>query len=242
MAFDPTSKGYKASSAKPLPVVLLLDVSGSMSGEKINALNSAVRQMLHEFKSFLCGEQEILTAAITFGENGAVLHMPYAKAADAEASWTDLSARGGTPLGAALRMAKDMIEDRSVTPSPCKTIHAILVSDGMPGDNWQPPLEAFINSGRSMKALRMAMAIGDDADENMLNQFIAGATDLNGNPIELFHADNAADITKFFKNVTQSVKTTSTSPAKPASKHGTSDRPGSVRPSSSGSFDDNGMD
>ena len=56
MAFDPTSKGYKASSAKPLPVVLLLDVSGSMSGEKINALNAAVRQMLQEFPKFAQGE------------------------------------------------------------------------------------------------------------------------------------------------------------------------------------------
>lgn len=241
MAFDPTSKGYKSSSAKPLPVVLLLDVSGSMSGEKINALNSAVRQMLHEFPKFAQGEQMILTAAITFGDE-VRLHMPYTKAADAASAWTDLDANGMTPLGTALRMAKDMIEDRSVTPSPCKTIHAILVSDGWPNDDWQGPMDAFINSGRSMKALRMAMAIGDDADENMLNQFIAGSTDLNGNPIELFHADNAADITKFFKNVTQSVKTTSTNPAKPSdSKHGTSNRPGNARQKPS-SVDDNGID
>ena len=240
MAFDPTSKGYKASSAKPLPVVLLLDVSSSMNTDgKIDALNAAVRQMLQEFPKFAQGEQMILTAAITFGDE-VRLHMPYTKAADAASAWTDLTASGMTPLGAALRMAKDMIEDRDFTPSPCKTVHAILVSDGWPNDDWQAPMDAFINSGRSMKALRMAMAIGDDADEDMLNQFIAGSTDINGKPIELFHADNAADITKFFKNVTQSVKTTSTSPAKPASKHSTSGRPGSVRPQASSS-DDDGM-
>lgn len=240
MAFDPTSKGYKASSAKPLPVVLLLDVSGSMSGYKIDTLNTAVRQMLQEFPKFAQGEQTILTAAITFGDE-VHLHMPYTKAADAASAWTDLTANGMTPLGTALRMAKDMIEDRSVTPSPCKTIHAILVSDGWPNDDWQQPMDAFINEGRSKKALRMAMAIGDDADEDMLNQFIGDSTDLNGNPIELFHADSAADITKFFKNVTQSVHTTSTTPAKAASQHGTSVRPASLRSSSSSSNDD-GMD
>ena len=239
MAFN--AQGYKVSSAKPLPVVLLLDVSGSMSGDKINALNAAVRQMLHEFKNFISGEQEILTAAITFGDE-VRLHMPYTKAADAASAWTDLTANGMTPLGVALRMAKDMIEDRSVTPSPCKTIHAILVSDGWPNDDWQASMDAFINSGRSMKALRMAMAIGDDADEDMLNQFIAGSTDINGNPIQLFHADNSADITKFFKNVTQSVQTTSTSPAKPASKHSTSGRPGSVRQQPSSNYYGDGMD
>ena len=82
----------------------------------------------------------------------------------------------------------------------------------------------------------------DDADEDMLNQFIAGSTDINGKPIELFHADSAADITKFFKNVTQSVQTTSTSPAKPASKHSTSGRPGSVRPQPSSNYYGDGMD
>ena len=232
MAFNPNNKGYKMSSAKPLPVVLLLDVSGSMSGDKINALNAAVRKMLQEFKSFMSGEQEILTAVITFGGEGAKLHMPYAKAADAESAWKDLEAYGGTPLGAALQMAKDMIEDKEFTPSPCKTIHAILVSDGMPGDNWKGPLDAFINDGRSKKALRMAMAIGDDADEDMLSQFIEGSTDLNGSPIQLFHADSSADITKFFKNVTQSVQVSSSSPAKQAS-----------RPQPSSSYnDDDSMD
>jgi uncharacterized protein with von Willebrand factor type A (vWA) domain len=35
--FDPTK--YTAPAAKPLPVILLLDVSGSMSGAKIQNLN-----------------------------------------------------------------------------------------------------------------------------------------------------------------------------------------------------------
>ena len=36
MAFNPAA--YKAPVAKKLPVVLLLDVSGSMGGDKINTL------------------------------------------------------------------------------------------------------------------------------------------------------------------------------------------------------------
>ncbi|HBW1732290.1 TPA: VWA domain-containing protein, partial [Klebsiella quasipneumoniae subsp. quasipneumoniae] len=41
--FDP--KKFTTPTARPLPVVLLLDVSGSMSGEKIDNLNKAVRDM-----------------------------------------------------------------------------------------------------------------------------------------------------------------------------------------------------
>lgn len=45
--FDPSK--FTAPKAKPLPVILLLDVSGSMSGEKIRNVNDAVRDMLDTF-------------------------------------------------------------------------------------------------------------------------------------------------------------------------------------------------
>lgn len=36
-------------TAKPLPVILLLDVSGSVRGKKIAALNKAVEEMIASF-------------------------------------------------------------------------------------------------------------------------------------------------------------------------------------------------
>ena len=42
--FDP--KEFATGKAKPLPVHLLLDVSGSMEGGKINELNEAVSEMI----------------------------------------------------------------------------------------------------------------------------------------------------------------------------------------------------
>ena len=52
--FDPSK--FTAPKAKPLPVVLLLDVSGSMSGEKIRNVNDAVRDMLDTFSDTENGE------------------------------------------------------------------------------------------------------------------------------------------------------------------------------------------
>ena len=48
----------------------------------------------------------------------------------------------------------------------------VLVSDGLPNDNWEQEFEAFKQSERAQKATRMAMAIGNDADETMLKEFI----------------------------------------------------------------------
>jgi uncharacterized protein YegL len=104
-----------------------------------------------------------------------------------------------TPLGTALQMAKEMIEDKDVVPSRAYRPTVVLVSDGGPNDAWEKPLNAFISDGRAAKCDRMAMAIGADADEVVLEKFIEGT------PNNLFYAENAKQLRDFFKFVTMSV-------------------------------------
>ncbi len=65
LAFDPSK--FTVAKAKPLPVILLLDVSLSMSGSKIESLNKAVAEMLESFRGSESSETEIDVAVITFG-------------------------------------------------------------------------------------------------------------------------------------------------------------------------------
>ena len=55
MAFNPNN--YKAPEAKKLPVILLLDVSGSMSGAKIDSLYDATIDMIETFAAAQAKEQ-----------------------------------------------------------------------------------------------------------------------------------------------------------------------------------------
>lgn len=192
--FDPAQ--FTVPAAKPLPVILLLDVSGSMHGAKIQNLNAAVRDMLEAFGGTENCEIEIHVAIITFGTE-VKLHQTLASAGDIK--WHDLSASGGTPLGIAFKMAKAMIEDRDVVPSRAYRPTVVLVSDGRPSDNWETQLMEFISDGRSAKCDRMAMAIGADADEVVLGKFIEGTKN------SLFYAENAKQLHDFFKFVTMSV-------------------------------------
>ena len=192
--FDPSK--FTAPKAKPLPVILLLDVSDSMSGDKIRNLNDAVRDMLNTFSDSENGETEIHVAIITFGAQ-VKLHQSLANASTIQ--WQDLSADGMTPLGAALQMAKAMIEDKDVVPSRAYRPTVVLVSDGKPNDSWEKPLNAFISDGRSAKCDRLAMAIGAAADEAVLGKFIEGTSN------QLFYAENAKQLRDFFKFVTMSV-------------------------------------
>ena len=196
MAFNPNN--YKPATAKHLPVVLLLDVSGSMSGPKIDNLYDATNEMIKVFSDAASKEKIIDIAIITFGES-VELHTPYTSVVDFKSrGLTPFLANGMTPLGTALRMAKDMIEDKETTPSNIYRPAVVLVSDGAPNDEWRGPLDNFKNNGRSSKCQRFAVAIGNDADDKMLKLFAEDDE-------HFFIAENASDIVDKFKQISMSV-------------------------------------
>lgn len=108
-------------------------------------------------------------------------------------------------MGLALRMAKDMLEDKSVIPSNGYRPAIVLVSDGEPNDDWQGPMQDFVSGGRSSKCERFAMAIGTTKDDPVLNQFLAGTKN------KVFLAEEASKIRDFFKFVTMTVSVRSRS-------------------------------
>lgn len=196
---------FAASKAKPLPIILLLDESGSMSGDKINKLNEAVYKMLGSFKKEETQASEFLVSIIGFGGmdngdgTGARIINPPTSATQLQ--FGGVSAMGMTPLGGALKLAKAIVEDKEQTPSRAYRPLVVLVTDGYPNDNWEQPFIDFVEYGRSAKCDRMALAVGGDADMGMLKRFVAGTGH------DVFTTDQADGIVKFFKFVTMSVVT-----------------------------------
>lgn len=174
----------------PVPVLFLLDCSSSMYGESINALNSAVRSLLDDFKREEARGTEYRVAAIQF-ETTARLLFDFKRAS--EIQWKDLEPDGGTDLGKALVLAKELIEDRTLTPSFTHKPTIVLISDGEPMWGWKEPMEKFISEGRSQKCNRISMGIGQGADVSVLNTFMKGT----GNT--LFTAEDASRISDFFR-------------------------------------------
>lgn len=189
------SAEHSNSSAKPMPVILLLDTSSSMSG-RMPALNTAVKKVIATLKKEESLGCEFLVSIITFGRKAKV-HTPPTPASLIH--WTDMQANGLTPLGEGIKLAKELIEDRERTPSRAWRPTVFLVSDGMPTDEWQGPFHDFVEDGRSGKCDRMAMAIGSGSHEEMLNKFIAGTTH------KLKTESEAEGIDDAFKYVTMSV-------------------------------------
>ena len=192
-------KEFTVNQARPLPVLLLLDSSGSMGEDgKIEVLNQAVTEMLSAFASEPDLRAAIYVAAISFSREVRA-HLPLLPAESARKSWRPLVADGGTPLGPTLAKLRAMLEDKAMIPSRAYRPTLVLISDGEPDDGWEMPLKQLLESERASKAARMAMAIGAGADIQMLKRF------LNSPEAKVFQGHQARDIHKFFKWVTMSV-------------------------------------
>lgn len=205
MSSDQFSR-FTVPTARPLPVIVLADVSGSMAeGGKIATLNTALREMLSLFVAEDGLRAEIHVAVVTFGDGGARLHQPLAPARTV--TWTDLVADGPTPMGAAFDLARSLVEDKAVVPSRAYRPTLILVTDGQPtdGDACTTALSALLQSERASKAHRLALGIGADADHAVLRAFLADPS------ARVFSAADARQITEFFRFASMSVASRSRS-------------------------------
>lgn len=192
-------KKFTVAKARALPVIILADTSGSMSVDgKISALNEAIQNMVSTFKQESARQAEIQVGLITFGGDKAEMHLPLAKASEIEAM-QPLDAIGRTPMGHAFELATKVLEDYELITSRDYRPVLILLSDGIPTDSWQAGLERLTTSERGQKASRFAMAIGVEANIDVLEAF--------NNDLEarVFKANEARDIHRFFRAVTMSV-------------------------------------
>ena len=179
-------------SDRKLPVLLLVDVSGSMSQHgKLAAQNESIAQMIDGFVEDTYTRGVIRLAVITFGGEAAELALEPADVGDLRWVPPDVAA-GRTPMGAALAMANDLLSDQRLTPENAYKPMIVLTSDGLPTDGWQGPFDELLNSRRGRQANRIAIAIGEDADETMLARFVS-------EDAQLLHAQEGKDIVEFFR-------------------------------------------
>jgi len=186
---------FVSNEGRALPVFLLLDCSGSMSGEKINTLNLAVKDMLDDFKGERLIDVNLQLCVITFGDVAKV-HQELANLNSFD--FEDLTASGMTPLGGALNLLSEIVNDKEKVSSKGYKPVIVLVSDGKPNDEWNKPLEDFLQGKRTSKCERWALGIGADADYGMLQKFLGSSEK------KVFDASAAREITQFFKLVTLS--------------------------------------
>lgn len=173
---------------QPLHLFLVLDCSGSMASDgKIQALNVAIRETLPHLSDVDQSNPHarVLVRAVRFS-TGASWHIREATPVD-QLEWEDLTAGGYTDLGAALELIVPLLATPPMEPNALPPA-IVLVSDGMPTDEFEPVLETLTATEWGRESLRVAVAIGREADRETLARFMDGAS-----PVAASNPEQLAD-------------------------------------------------
>ncbi|MGH2371706.1 MAG: vWA domain-containing protein [Chloroflexota bacterium] len=194
-------------ATRPLHFIWIADCSGSMGSDgKIQALNTAVREAIPHMQQVADENPNahVLVRAVTFS-SGAQWHLSQPTAV-ADFKWTDLSAGGTTDLGKALSMVAEQLKIPPMTDRALPPV-LVLISDGQPTDNFAKGLDALMAEPWGKKAVRVAIAIGDDADHDVLQKFI-------GHPeLQPLQANNPEALVRCIRWVSTAVLQAASSPA-----------------------------
>ncbi|RME57196.1 MAG: VWA domain-containing protein [Caldilineae bacterium] len=196
-----------ALASRPLHFIWIADCSGSMGQRgKIQALNNAIREAIPSMQQVAAENPnaQVLVRAVKFS-NGAQWHVAHPTPMD-QFRWEDLEADGVTDMGKALQLVADALHPSAMPPRALPPV-LVLISDGKPTDDYKAGLRALMEQPWGKKAVRIAIAIGDDADKDMLQRFM-------GHPeLEPLEAHNAESLVRYIKWVSTAVLQSASSPA-----------------------------
>jgi len=186
-----------ALAARPLQFIWLADCSGSMSGKKIEALNFGIREAIIPMREVAAENPnaKVLVRAIKFS-NGAQWHISQPTDIQ-DFKWNDLTADGLTDMGKALHLAADALKTSNMPERGLPPV-LVLLSDGQPTDDFAGGLKSLMKQPWGSKAVRIAIAIGDDADMECLQNFIGHP---ERKPIKVSHSADLAKMIKWASTV-----------------------------------------
>lgn len=158
---------------RTMTLFFVIDKSGSMFGNKIGAVNDAivnVLPMLDEI-SATNPDAEIKVAALEFSTGCNWLYDEPKLAS--EFRWQDVKADGLTSFGEACKELNAKLSRNGFMQAASGSYAPaiILLSDGGPTDEYVGGLEKLKANNWFKSAIKVAIAIGDDADKNVLTEF-----------------------------------------------------------------------
>lgn len=191
-----------AQTSRRLPVYILADRSGSMSGEPIVAVNQGMKMLKSDLENEPRAVESVWISVISFGGQERV-----------EVPLIDLlsfipptlNAEGSTPLGGALRLLNQAIDHDVILGSGQHTGDfkplIFIFTDGEPTDDWRTPASELKQRSQAKTANIIAIGCGSKVNVNTLKEITES--------VLLMANTGAGDFQRLMAWISQSVKTAS---------------------------------
>jgi uncharacterized protein YegL len=152
------------------PVILLLDTSGSMSGQPIQELNRGLAAFKQDVLKDSQASLSVEVAMITFGP---IVKLIQDFVTVDQFTPPTLEVDGITPMGAAIEYALDFLESRKQTYKDNGILYyrpwVFLITDGAPTDSWNSAAQRLRQAEAQSRLSFFAVGV-KGADMNILKQ------------------------------------------------------------------------
>jgi len=184
---------------RKLPVYLLVDTSGSMSGEPIQAVNNGVKMLIRALRK---NPQALETVKLGFIEYNSVAVETVPLTDLPQVKEPNFTASGGTSLGAGLDLLSSCLQRDVTKGDKLKEVKGdwkplvFHLTDGFPNDNWEDALARF-----DRKSVNFILSCGvPGADKSVL-------TKVSGGEDKVIELDSASEdeLSEYFQWVTASI-------------------------------------
>ena len=162
-------------SKRSLVLFFLIDTSGSMKGTKIGELNTAMEELIPEIRRVGEADTDVKIAVLNFSSGCSWMYTQPISIEDFE--WTRLTAGGITDMGAAFNELADKLSRNNFLNAPSLSFAPVifLMTDGYPTDDYKSGIEKLRKNSWYKYALKVALGIGKEANDNMLAEFTESA-------------------------------------------------------------------
>ena len=194
-------------ASRPIHFFWVVDCSGSMYGEKIGIVNNTIQECIPEMRNSADKNPnaQLLIRALQFSSGASWITTSPVPVETY--SWEDMEANGLTELGKAFDLLAAQL---SIPPMPARALPPVIVllSDGQPTDDYKKSLDKLKGMPWFRKAVKIAISIGQDADDDVLIEFA-------GNKELVLQANNATALAKMIKWASTTASMVSAPSSKP---------------------------
>lgn len=165
---------------RKIPFIYVLDISDSMTGDRICAINEAMRETesaLRNMSKQYPGA-ELRIGVLTYSSEAKWVTKSAGKpglVAVEDFCWTDLAAGGSANLGAALNELSDKLSRKKFFDSDTayKVPVIVFVSSGHSENDWKESLDEIETKNKWFGvAIKIGVAVGNDADAGVLEELV----------------------------------------------------------------------